>query len=172
MAAKKEKVTLIRPTEGAFYAVPLDDGKYGLCLLTRFRKDGLALGYFFGPRQKTIDDIRTLAQSIRFPDQAVHISKFAIDGIQYGEWPFVGNYAIWNPNDWAVPLFQQREGIIPGEAPFPKVKVIEWDDDVSAVISEKWVKREAASDLPFDSVSGHIALQRTLSKKIDAENRM
>ena len=39
--------------EGQWFAVPLDDGRFGTGLVARDSKTGVLLGYFFGPARES-----------------------------------------------------------------------------------------------------------------------
>jgi hypothetical protein len=97
----------IRYAEGDWFAVPLRDGGFAVGVVARANKNGVLLGYFFGPRQRdvpSLDDVEELVAK-----DAVLIKKFGDLGLKSGKWPLLGSAPSWNRDEWPMPTFGRFE---------------------------------------------------------------
>jgi hypothetical protein len=81
--------------EGDLFAVPLEQGGFGLCLVARRRAEaeGCTLGYFFGPRIKQPPSLENLPALE--PQNAYLVGWFGDLGIIDGTWTPVGRLPGW-----------------------------------------------------------------------------
>jgi hypothetical protein len=149
------------PREGAWYAVPLDSGGWGLVLVARYNKKAAPLGYFFGPKRRELTDISVEHLG---PDDAVAIRIFGHRGIIDGSWPLVqAAPPFWDRKDWPVPPLL-REAVSDDE----KYEwVVQYDDEVVDTIKEQRVKAGTVKGLNPNAMPGYLSMQTKLTNILD-----
>jgi hypothetical protein len=93
--------------EGDWFAVPLQDGSFGVGLIARANPRGVLFGYFFGPSRLDLPrlaDLRALTAS-----DAVLVGKFGHLGLKEKRWPLLGRLDGWERDRWLMPVFIRRE---------------------------------------------------------------
>lgn len=148
-------------SEGDWFAVPLRDGGFAVGVIARAmpRKEGVLLGYFFGPRRYEIpthEDLSGLSAS-----DAVMVEMFGDLGIIRGEWPLLGRINGWDRTAWPTPEFGRFEELT-GRA----FKVTYDDDNPNRVVREEQVDPGGLVGLPGDGLSGAGAVERTLTRML------
>ncbi|MFF5537858.1 immunity 26/phosphotriesterase HocA family protein [Streptomyces cinerochromogenes] len=126
---------------GDIFAVPLRDHGYALGVVARSNGKGIALGYFFGPRVESLED---LPQVRRFEaDSAIKVCRFGDLGLMREKWPLVGRVESWDPAQWSVPEFC-RDG---------NIRVV-YDGDSLEVSHEERLNPPECQLLPQDGLEG------------------
>jgi Immunity protein 26 len=145
--------------EGDWFAVPLWGGGFATVIIARMmpRKEGVLLGYFFGPRRDsvpTLDELGALSAS-----DATLVERFGDLGILDGAWPLVGHADKWNRGAWPTPAFGRLEELT--ERAF---KVIYDDGDPNRLLREERIDPSELASLPKDGLSGAGAVERILTR--------
>jgi hypothetical protein len=148
-------------SEGDWFAVPLRDGGFAVGIIARAmpRKEGVLLGYFFGPRRDevpTLEELGDLSAS-----DAVMVEMFGDLGLIRGEWPLLGRVNGWDRSAWPTPEFGRFEELT-GRA----FKVIYDDDNPNRVVREEQVDPNELAGLPKDGLSGAGAVERMLTRML------
>lgn len=96
--------------EGSYFAVPLNQGGFGIGLVARMGPEARGLlGYFFPDRYTAVPNLNELAAFE--PSDAVTIQRFGDLGLLSGEWPIIGKLRDWNREKWKMPAFYRQEPI-------------------------------------------------------------
>lgn len=145
--------------EGDWFAVPLRGGGFGAVIIARAmpRKEGVLLGYFFGPKRDsvpTLDQLSTLSAS-----DAALVERFGDLGILDGTWLLVGHADRWDRGAWPTPAFGRLEELT-GRA----FKVIYDDADPNRLLSEERIDPSELVSMPKDGLSGAGAVERILTR--------
>lgn len=148
-------------SEGDWFAVPLRDGGFAVGVIARAmpRKEGVLLGYFFGPRRDevpTFEEISDLSAS-----DAVMVEIFGDLGIIHREWPLLGRVNGWDRSAWPTPEFGRFEELT-GRA----FKVTYDDNNPNLVVHEEQVDPDELVGLPRDGLSGAGAVERMLTRML------
>jgi hypothetical protein len=151
--------------EGDWFAVPLRDGGFAVGIIARAmpRKEGVLLGYFFGPRRDelpTLEELSSLSAS-----DAVMVKTFGDLGIIRGEWPLLGRLDGWDRAAWPTPEFGRFEELT-GRA----FKVVYDDNDPNRVIREERVEPSELHVLPKDGLSGAGFVETRLTRLLHHEH--
>ncbi|MFI6303610.1 immunity 26/phosphotriesterase HocA family protein [Amycolatopsis thailandensis] len=126
---------------GDIFAVPLRDHGYALGVVARANGKGIVLGYFFGPRLESIEEVpKVLAFEV---DSAIKICRCGDLGLIREEWPVVGRVESWDPARWTVPDFCRDENI----------RVV-YDGDSLSMSREERVDPREGRLLPQDGLEG------------------
>src|SRR4051812_2435383 len=88
---------------GDWIAVPLPDGTWAMGRIARGKR-GILLGYFFGPRRRTVPRLDEL-QHLR-ADAAEYVTAFGDMGLRKEEWPVLGGHEDFDPTAWPMPGFR------------------------------------------------------------------
>ncbi|WP_198152979.1 Imm26 family immunity protein [Pseudofrankia sp. DC12] len=133
--------------EGDWFAVPLREGGYAIGIVARANRDGVLLGYFFGPRR---DAVPTLAdvQGL-LPGDAALVGKFGHLGLKQGKWLVLGRLDGWHRDLWPMPALVRYE-----ELSGRSFKVFYDDDDPNRLIREEEILPGAAEQGPKDGLMG------------------
>jgi hypothetical protein len=135
-----------RWTKGYWVGVPLRDGRWGAGMIARGRKNGILLGYFYGPWNScpSLDDVTGLS-----PQDALLVRRFGSMGIRDGEWPIIGKQPRWKPEEWPQPEFFRQNGTF--------LRAVSYDDKNKGGCERRLQEGEP---LPrwTDGFWGHIAL--------------
>ncbi len=151
MAKTRRKRTPLR--EGDCFAVPVDDGGYGMVVLARVPDDGSVLGYFFGPWSEDIPSGSHI-NSLK-PTKAICIWKVSEVGLEEGRWPKIGAFEDWDRASWPVPLFySEGYSYLRG-----------YNDNLDCISERRIPRREGRSYEP-DLSRGHLAAGYQLSLKL------
>jgi Immunity protein 26 len=145
--------------EGDWFAVPLRGGGFGAVIIARAMpsKEGVLLGYFFGPRHDsapTLDELGALSAS----DVAL-VERFGDLGILDGTWLLVGHTDRWDRGAWPTPAFGRLEELT-GRA----FKVIYDDADPNRLLGEERIDPSELASMPKDGLSGAGAVERILAR--------
>jgi hypothetical protein len=93
--------------EGSWFAVPLQDGGYGVGLVARLSPGTkIMLAYLFGPKRPRAPSLDELAELM--PRDAVKVLRVGDMALASGHWPVLGQASHWDPDDWPVPQFLRR----------------------------------------------------------------
>src|ERR1035438_9327257 len=133
--------------EGDWFAVPLREDGYAIGVVARANRDGVLLGYFFGPRRSqlpSLNDVRAL-----IPDDAVLVSRFGHLGLVDVKWPNLGQVDDWDRNKWKMPAFCRYE-----ELSGRSFLVFYDDNDPNRQIRREKVPLGESDQAPKDGVSG------------------
>jgi hypothetical protein len=146
-------------SEGDWFAVPLRDGGFAVGVIARAmpRKEGVLLGYFFGPRRLVPPRLETL-RSLSVAD-ALAVGIFGDLGIISGEWPLLGRINDWDRVTWPMPAFGRFEELT-GRA----FRVIYDDENPNMVLREEQIDSNELNGLPKDGLSGAGAIERMLTR--------
>lgn len=150
------RMATVRYREGDWFGVPLRETGFATGLVARTNRDGVLVGYFFGPRragQPTLDDVRDLT-----PDDAVLIGKFGDLGLVNGDWPTIGRAETWDRRAWPMPIFIRHEELTGCDF------LVHYDeDDPNHVIREE--KTEPGSgQFPEDDLMGSGYVEKVLTR--------
>jgi Immunity protein 26 len=144
--------------EGDWFAVPLQDGGFAVGVIARAmpRKEGVLLGYFFGPRRQAVPKLEEL--SGLSASGAVLVEMFGDLGLIRGMWPLLGRVTGWDRSAWPTPAFGRFEELT-GRA----FKVIYDDTNPNRVVREERIDPSELADLPQDGLSGAEAVEIVLT---------
>lgn len=145
--------------EGDWFAVPLREGGYAVGIVARANRDGVLLGYFFGPRRDdvpTLDDVRDLK-----PQDAVVVGKFGHLGLTQGKWVNLGRLEDWDRTDWPMPVFVRYE-----ELTGRSFRAFYDDNDPNRLLREEQVPPGTAEHGPKDSMMGAGFVEKTLTRAL------
>jgi Immunity protein 26 len=143
--------------EGDWFVVPLREGGSAIGLVARANRDGVLLGYFFGPKRLSVPTLADV-QGLR-PEDATLVAVFGHLGLTKGTWQVLGRVDGWDRGAWAMPIFVRYEELT---GRFFKVRYD--DDDPNRVIGEEEVPPGAAEQLPEDGAYGAGAIERRLTR--------
>jgi hypothetical protein len=119
-------------------------------------REGVLLGYFFGPRRDrvpTLDELSALSAS-----GAVLVERFGDLSILDGTWPLVGHADRWHRGAWPIPVFGRLEELT-GRA----FKVIYDDGDPNRVLREERIDPSELATVPKDGLSGAVVVEKILT---------
>jgi hypothetical protein len=137
--------------EGDWFAVPLENGGYGVGLIARSKPGGrILLGYFFGPRREHLPSLNDV-QGLTVKD-AILVRRFGDLGLYNKEWPIIGPSASWNRKIWPMPSFV-REDVVSGET-----TLIDYSEDDLTEVSERPGSPDDLHRYPEDGLSGYGAI--------------
>ena len=142
--------------EGDWFAVPLREGGFAIGLVARANRDGVLLGYFFGPRRDALPSLAD-AQGL-VPADAVLVGKFGHLGLKQGKWPVLGQVEDWNRDAWPMPAFVRYE-----ELTGQSFKVIYDGDDPNRLIREEEISPGTAEQGPKDGLMGAGFVEKVLT---------
>ena len=141
--------------EGKIIAIPLGEHLFLTGLVTRQNKDTL-LGYFF---RQTYRNLPTITEWK--PSEVCLICLFSALGIKNKEWEIIGDFPMWNRQEWEVPTFKLRDPINESVC-----YAIVHDDDI--ISSKRYcITEEEAEKYYSDGIYGYKAVEAVLSNKID-----
>ena len=137
-------------SEGAWFAVPLEKGGYGVGIVARCKpKAALVVGYFFGPKRERVPCLSDLEGLTA--DDAVAVKRVDDLGITSGRWPIIGASADWDRAAWPMPVFT-RTGVLTKEAVW-RVRYSENDPEVEVS------KERIPYDPSLPDNAGHCGVQ-------------
>jgi hypothetical protein len=142
--------------EGDWFAVPLRDGGYAVGLVARANRDGVLLGYFFGPRRDAVPSLTDVEELA--PSDALLVGKFGHLGLKQGRWPILGRPEEWNRGAWPMPALVRYE-----ELSGRSFRVIYDDDDPNKLIREEEIRPGAAEQGPKDGLMGAGFVEKVLT---------
>jgi Immunity protein 26 len=126
-------------TEGAFFAIPIDPGQFGVGLIARApRRGGILLGYFFGPRRVRAPE--TSWMESRLPAHAVLVARFRDQALFRGQWPLLHRWGGFDRSQWPVPPFHRFDGSVtlsPGAIAVTDWRVEYGDDNLITPVDEQ-----------------------------------
>jgi Immunity protein 26 len=136
-------------------AVPLRDHGFALGVVARANREGVLLGYFFGPRRPAPEALDVAEMRA---EHAVLIGRFGHLGIRDGRWPLIGRDRGWERASWPVPVFIRYE-----ELTGRTFQVIYDDADPNRVVCETAVAPGSAEQGPTDGLMGAGFVERRLT---------
>jgi Immunity protein 26 len=144
--------------EGDWFVVPLarEGHCLGLVARTSSRKDGVVLGYFFGPWVEKRPDLgQTIGLS---PAKAILVARFGHLGLVSGTWALLGRNADWNRERWPMPTFGRRTSL-------GATYQVDYSD-TDALQSTRTTRVDASEidGLPHDGVAGVEFIQKRLER--------
>jgi hypothetical protein len=150
---------MIKYAEGDWFAVPLRNGGFASGVISRAmpRKEGILIGYFFGPRRATVPSLETMADLA--PPQALFVRRFGHLGLLHGTWPLLGRLDSWDRGEWHARVFGRYE-----ELTGRSFKITYDDSDPNMIVHRESVDRTDLANLPRDGLLGAGAVERTLSE--------
>lgn len=148
----------IKYREGDWFAVPLREGGFasGIIACATPRREGILIGYFFGPRRAVIPALQDLA-GLSASD-AVLVRRFGHLGLLRGTWPLLGKLDDWERDAWPTPDFGRFE-----ELTGRSFKVIYDDADPNKLIREEIVDSYDLASLAKDGLLGAGAVGKVLT---------
>jgi hypothetical protein len=157
--AKRQLMSRGTYSEGDWFAVPLRDGGFAAGVIGRAmpRKEGVLLGYFFGPRRGEVPTLEQVSGLSAF--DAVLVERFGDLGLIRGEWPLLGCLDGWDRSAWPIPTFGRFEELT-GRA----FKVIYDDANPNMLVREEQVDVSELAGLPKDGLSGAAAVEGILAR--------
>ena len=145
-------------SESSVFLVPLRNGGYARGVVARCNDKGkVLLGYFFGPRLASTNDVVLYDLDPANADLRV---RFGDLGLLKGEWPIVGTVPHWDRSMWSMPDFVRRSDLS------KRAWLVRYsDDDPNRVEAEH--PTEFDSKLGRDSLYGYGAVEIVLTKLLD-----
>ena len=140
--------------EGKVIGIPMSEHLFLRGLVTRQNKD-ILLGYFFRQIYRNLPTITEWK-----PSEVCLICLFSALGIKNKEWEIIGDFPMWNRQEWEVPTFKQRDPINESVC-----YAIVHDDDI--ISSKRYCITEEAEKYYSDGIYGYKAVEAVLSNKID-----
>ena len=143
------------PLEGKVIGIPLGEQLFLTGLVIRQNKD-ILLGYFF---RQTYRNLPTIIEWK--PSEVCLICLFSALGIKNKEWEIIGDFPMWNRQEWEVPTFKLRDPINESVC-----YAIGHNDDI--ISSKRYcITEEEAEKYYSDGIYGYKAVEAVLSNKID-----
>jgi hypothetical protein len=148
-------------SEGAWFAVPLRDRGFAVGVVARSmpHREGVILGYFYGPRRRRVPDLAELKGLTH--SAPVLVERFGDLGLVSGDWPLIGRFGQWSRNSWPLPAFGRYEELT-GRA----FEVVYDENDPNKVVSEKLIDKAGLAALPPDRLAGSGAIEIRLSRRL------
>lgn len=147
-------------SEGTLFAVPLRDGGFGWGVISRLNGEGVALGYFFGPRYQTLEALKV--QLNPSPQKAVLFGRFGDLGLVKGTWPILENLSNWRREEWPMPAFVRE---VDGELIQSK-----YDEALGFIAECKISSKGTYIDVCKDSVMGYGFVEVRLTKLLSLKS--
>ena len=147
--------------EGTWFGVPLRTGGYGLGIVARLKGDGVAFGYFFGPRRDSVPSVTEVENLSK--DKTVLKIQFGDLGLLNGEWPVIGQHKNFTRSNWPLPPFI-RVDEISGKA---------WKEvysDSLEMISDDPCDPLLAKNFPKSVLAGYGAVEKRLTRLLATES--
>jgi len=141
---------------GAWFAVPLREGKFAAGVVARAQADGVLLGYFFGPKRADVPELSDV-EHLKASD-AVLVCKFGHLGLVKKKWPILGCLEGWDPQLWPMPTFVRFE-----ELTGRSFRVTYADDDPNRLLREEQIPPGTAEQGPKDGLLGAGAAEIALT---------
>lgn len=141
---------------GDWFAVPLREPGHAIGLIARGNREGVLLGYFFGPRRGSVPSL-TDVQGLR-PDDAILVGRFGHLGLKQGRWPILGRVRDWEPSAWPTPVFVRHE-----ELSGRSIRIVYDDDDPNRVLSEEVIASSGTEQGPKDGLMGAGFVEKVLT---------
>ncbi|HEY1111332.1 MAG TPA: immunity 26/phosphotriesterase HocA family protein [Opitutaceae bacterium] len=147
-------------SEGTVFLVPLRNDGYARGVVARSSGLGkVLLGYFFGPRLLSANDIAVRDLD---PANAILRVRFGDLGLITGEWPIRGRIPNWDRLQWPMPDFVRKD-LLGRRKPL----IVRYSDtDPSHIVSETPITDDTT--LTADSMSGYGAVEIRLTKLLSA----
>lgn len=144
--------------EGDVFVVPLRDGGYGLGVLARYSGDGLAFGYFFGPRMSECPD--SINSSQLDAKGSVLVGQFGDPGLIKGQWPVIGHVLDFDRKMWPMPYFSSSSG------KSAHVMLSEYDENTLTLVRTLEIPASELEDVFYvpDRVMGYGSVEIRLTK--------
>ena len=140
--------------EGKVIGIPLEDNLFLTGLITRQNKD-ILLGYFFKKAYKNLPNITEWEAS-----EICLICLFSALGIKNKSWKIIGDFPLWNRQEWKVPIFKQKDPIDDSV-----YYAISYDDNI--ISSKKYYISEEESEKYYRyGIYGYKAVEIVLYNKI------
>jgi hypothetical protein len=151
MARKK-----INYKEGSCIAIPLREGGFARGIVARMDGKGGILGYFFGPKSLSLEDIEDCS-NLKCQD-AILTGKFGDPGLLNGEWTVIGEIQNWDKTEWPMPAFIRIDE-------FENRAWLSYYDEYDfSFIKEKEVPSDLKDSYPYDRDMGYGAVEIRLTE--------
>jgi hypothetical protein len=141
---------------GKVFVVPLKNGGFSIGLVARQDKN-ILLGYFFNTyffeKPITVKDLIINKSNICL------ICLFSILGLKNNEWTVIGSLPDWNKDEWAVPMFKQKDPLL------DIYYAINYDDSLNEISKIK-MSKEDANKLYNGGIYGYGIVESILTKII------
>lgn len=157
-----ESKVRVKYAEGDVFAVRLEHGGYGLCVVAR-RHGSIILGYFFGPRYAEVPNLDSVIETLD-PKNAILRAKCGAYDIFEGNWPKVGAFRPWDRANWPIPMFRSTS-ILRGQT----AAVTYGDKNLTDPIIVDGVTTEVIEKIQQDQQFGSGAMESYLSELISME---
>lgn len=147
--------------EGDWFLVPVSTKEYATGVIARVSptQRGVLLGYFFFDLISAAPPLDQLCN--RTAGDANLVLVFGHLGLSTGTWPIIGRCENWQANSWPMPTFV-RQDLLTGK----RLEVWLDEMDPGRTIGTRQMAADDRRDLPRDSLSGHIAVQNVLAKRL------
>ena len=143
--------------EGDVFAVPLQDGAYGLGVVARMDGKGAVLGYFFGERHEQLPQLSDISELSAADNVLIKI--FGDLGLENQTWPVIGPLPQWRRENWPMPAFVRHASLT---ATYFSVEYE--DDDPNSHPQEREISREEYEYLPENGLAGSGFVEQRLTR--------
>lgn len=152
-------------SEGDCFAVPLLDGGFARGVVARMDRKGGVLGYFYGPKFMTLDNVHIDSDIV--PDQAIEVRLFGDLGLVTDEWKVIGKLVPWIRENWPIPIYGFVEPLLKkwGELRYISEKTL-----LLSLAFKVRVSVEEASKYPASGLSNAKAIESRLTKLLSDPN--
>ncbi len=150
--------------EGDVFAVPLQDGSYGIGVVARMDGRGAVLGYFFNRRYDSAPAAADLGGLTAL--DAILVQVFGDPGLVRGSWPVIGPLPNWRREEWPMPAFGRYE-----ELTGRYFRVAYSDDDPNSRPREVPISQEEFERLPEDGAAGFGFIEARLTRLLAERER-
>ena len=158
---KRSRTGKLPYKEGTWFAVPLEQGGYGVGRVARHAPHGkIILAYLFGARRDHVPTLDELDQLE--PHQAVKVRRSSDLGLVDGSWPVISDSPRWERDRWPIPPCIRKD-----ELSGTAWKVTYSDSDLSEVESEQRIPYETTG-METAGFSGSGAVEYVLSELLKA----
>jgi hypothetical protein len=145
-AVRRGRGTKKQYAEGTWFVVPLRHGGMALGLVAR-AKQGILLGYFFGPRRRKKPTLRGLKRLTA--RDAVLVERLGDAKLIFGKWPIIGRSPDWAREAWPMVPFLHHDALLDGV-----VWKREYADDDPGLFIRETRLRPPIPDWPRDGFAG------------------
>lgn len=147
--------------EGSWFLLPLGEAGYASGVVARVspKHRAVLLGYFFDELFATPPPLEHFCK--RTASGAGLTLIFGYLGLRDGAWPVIGRCENWRAEDWPMPAFVNEE-LLTGR----RYEIRYDDKDPNKEVSRRLLSENEGRFLPVDGVSGDVAVQITMGKRL------
>ena len=151
--------------EGSVFAIPLNDGGYGIGVVARAASNGVILSYLFSDRYTTIPAQNELPKLD--PQKALLKIRMGDLYLLNGSWTVLGDLEDWKKEMWPVPVYIQRNATV-GKVWTETF----WDKDVSRIgstdtVPESFDSTEYQKSVVYDPIAVEFELTQALEHGVE-----